>query len=277
MPKGFSLKKRIEVIFILLGIAILAASSALGMEGSALNTAIILAFIVVIAPFGLLSYQKHRLKKALEEQFTDFIRDLKESLDSGMTLPLALEHCSKRDYLELTPHVAALSSQVSWGIPFKKAFVAFAKNTDSRHISKTVNMVIEAYDVGGKISETLGAVIGSLTTIERLKREREASIRSQTFTIYFIFFIFIFILIAIDSFLIPSILASSKSGGLNGSLGSAFLQLIIIQGLFSGLAIGKMAEGSIAAGFRHSLILMLAGYFLFTSSGHLPLKELFGF
>ena len=43
-----------------------------------------------------------------------------------------------------------------------------------------------------------------------------------------------------------------------------FIFLIIIQGFFAGLMIGKFSEGSVKYGIRHSFILMLVGYLVFT-------------
>jgi flagellar protein FlaJ len=39
-----------------------------------------------------------------------------------------------------------------------------------------------------------------------------------------------------------------------------FLHMTLIQGFFGGLVAGKMGEGSISAGLKHSLIMMLFGY-----------------
>jgi flagellar protein FlaJ len=39
-----------------------------------------------------------------------------------------------------------------------------------------------------------------------------------------------------------------------------FLHLTLVQGFFSGLVAGKMGEGSVSAGLKHSLIMMLVGY-----------------
>ena len=42
--------------------------------------------------------------------------------------------------------------------------------------------------------------------------------------------------------------------------GAMFMHLAIIQGVFSGLAMGKLAYGSIGAGAKHSMIMSLIGY-----------------
>jgi flagellar protein FlaJ len=39
-----------------------------------------------------------------------------------------------------------------------------------------------------------------------------------------------------------------------------FFHMTIVQGFFGGLVAGKMGEGSISAGLKHSLIMMILGY-----------------
>jgi hypothetical protein len=46
----------------------------------------------------------------------------------------------------------------------------------------------------------------------------------------------------------------------------AFLLLLITQGLFAGLVIGKLAEGSIKSGIKHSFILVALALIISTGS-----------
>ncbi len=74
--------------------------------------------------------------------------------------------------------------------------------------------------------------------------------------------------------MVPS-LAQVSSGGLGmGIMGnpqedlvneykSIFRNLILIQGLFAGLAVGKMAEGSTISGVKHSMFMMFVGMLIF--------------
>ena len=48
------------------------------------------------------------------------------------------------------------------------------------------------------------------------------------------------------------------------SLQGIFLMLALIQGFFAGLVIGKLSEGEVLSGFKHSLILMAISFFLMT-------------
>jgi len=51
-----------------------------------------------------------------------------------------------------------------------------------------------------------------------------------------------------------------------GDITSSFLYLLLIQGLFSGLAIGKLAEGNLKAGAKHSFALVLMSFLVSTGA-----------
>ena len=116
-----------------------------------------------------------------------------------------------------------------------------------------------------------------------IRKERSASVHSQIVTSYLIFFVFIFILIILQTFLIPA-LGGQTGEGLPGGLGTGvsenaaeiynqgFVSFIIIQGFFAGLATGKMAEGSVIAGLKHSVLLIAVGYTLFSLIVQMEIK-----
>ena len=239
--------------------------------------------LLIVLPPVMFIYSYYTEKKEMEEQFVSFLMDLTDSIDSGMTLPMALEHCSKRDYLSLSKHIDHLVAQVNWGIPFRKALDSFGKKTRSQPVKRGVSTLIETYRVGGKISDTLSSVSRSMTTINKINAERRASVYSQLVTSYLIFFIFIFIMVVIQVFILPSLspeniseIALSDATPLTPEeYSQIFTMFIMIQGFFAGLATGKMSEGSIAAGLKHSVLLVFIGYAIFTLSLQLPQIKLF--
>ena len=55
------------------------------------------------------------------------------------------------------------------------------------------------------------------------------------------------------------------TGGESINFNTIFTALIVIQGLFSGLVVGKFSEGSLLPGLKHSLIMVLVGYLIFAT------------
>ncbi len=233
--------------------------------------------LIAVGPPLLIFYNRYQRRRTIDSQFLVFMADLTESLNSGMTLPLALEYISSRNYLSLSSLVNDLAAQVDWGIPFQTALRTFSRKSQSLTIQRAVTTIVEAYNIGGKLANTLSAINESLISIEKIKKERSASVHAQIVTGYLIFFIFIGIIVILNTFLLPALAAPTAVGisdvGLPGATSASqfseifkqsFINFIVIQGLFAGLATGKMAEGSLIAGVKHSILLIAIGYTVFS-------------
>jgi flagellar protein FlaJ len=226
-----------------------------------------------------------RIKK-IEEKFPDFLRDVASAINSGMPLPKAVKHVARNDYGVLSKYVRKFATQIDWGVPFNKALLNFAEATESRVVKRAISAILETHRSGGKIAETLVSVVKSLTEIEKLKKERAAAVYQQIVNGYIIFFVFVGTMVAMTNFLLPSLksmgigsfsqissmsemsynqtLVEEQSKKLVSAFREMFLYMTVIQGIFSGLVIGKMAEGSLTAGVKHSVIMAIIGYLAFT-------------
>ncbi len=266
-----------ELLFALIGSTTLALNVLFVMETIPFLFPVInvIGGLIAAVPPVWIVYTRYKTNKEVEQQFILFIRDVSDSIKSGMTLPMALDHCSKRDYLGLTRSIKKMTAQVEWGIPFQDALITFSKGTNSVPIKRAVATIIATYKIGGKISDTLDSVSKSLVTIDRIKKERSASVYSQIVTSYIIFFVFILILVIMQVFLIPNLVLREGEDLVSLSeqnvevpspeiFSQGFSMFIIIQGIFAGLATGKMAEGSLSAGLKHSVFLTLLGYGIFS-------------
>ena len=287
-----------QITGMVLGIGVLAVDM-LFMRGTAwfiplIAVGLILGLVQVFADY-FLEQQKQR---ELEMRFPDFVRNLVGAIRSGMPAPRAIVHIADADYGYLSPFVKKLANQVEWNIPVHKAFVNFSRETNNRVIRRSISTVIEAEMSGGNIEDVLETITDSVIKIKKIKQERKASIHSQVMQSYVIFAVFLGVMVIIQNLLIPyvarmgqSSLAAeaggsvvgagmselmrkvtwdfssfpnfiSSAGSWFGSIYGVFLMLALIQGLFAGLVIGKLSEGQISAGLRHSLILMAAAFFI---------------
>ncbi|RLJ03547.1 MAG: hypothetical protein DRP11_00410 [Candidatus Aenigmatarchaeota archaeon] len=258
------------------GITVFLVSFFLFYEDSSLFTLLnLIGVVIIFGPSLMIKFTEYQRRKEMEERFPEFLRNVVEGTRSGMTLPQALKNAARGEYGVLTPYVKKMAAQIDWGIPFDDVLRSFANQIGSNTLKRVVSTIIETHRSGGNISGVLEAVSQSVVEVERVKKERSSHVYSQMITGYTIFFIFLGVMIGLQVFLIPS-LSFQRTAGTEGlSIGGAtsqelvelyntmFQRLIIIQGAFSGLAIGKMAEGTIMAGLKHSMILILLGYSLF--------------
>lgn len=233
----------------------------------------IVAASIFIVPAGLMQYEKYKKVQEIEEKFPDFLRNIVEGLRGGMTLPLSITYAARNYYGALDPYVRQLSAQISWGVPFDTVLNNFSGQLKSKIIARSVSTINEAHRSGGNIVDVLESVTKSTVEIEKIRRERASRISGQMMTGYIIFFVFIGVMIGMREFLLPALswsevsqgedswMAASGQSPINAeAYGTMFIHLAIIQGVFSGLAMGKLAYGSIGAGTKHSMIMSLIGY-----------------
>lgn len=230
---------------------------------SALSTLAIA--IVVIGPI-IIEYYRYKESKETEERFPDFLRDVAENLRAGMTLPKAMIATKNNNYGGLSPYVKKMAVEIDWGLPFDKVLLEFAKKS-TPVIKRTVSTIIEAHESGGSVADIFDATGKTIVEINKIRKERVSAVYSQVTTGYIIFFVFLGVLIALQKYFIPSISTiSSPELGIGNIQGIAslynelFMWLILIQGFFSGLVIGKISEGRLIAGLKHCIILMILGY-----------------
>ena len=220
---------------------------------------IVSILIAIVFPF-IVQYQKYRLNKEIEERFPDFLRDVSANIKAGMTLPQAVMTTKKTDYGKLDPFLDKMAVQIDWGVPFNKILNNFSKGK-TKVIQRTVSAINESIKGGGNLTETLDAIGASIIEVNTIRKERQGATYSQMLTGYVIFFVFLGVLVALQRFLIPSLnISGAGFAGTMMNYGIMFRQLILIQGFFSGMVIGKMSEGRIVSGLKHSIILMIIGY-----------------
>nr|MBA4404852.1 hypothetical protein [Nanoarchaeum sp.] len=242
-----------------------------------------IAFFVAVCQFWFDVMQENRRNKEIEEKFLEFVRSVSDSVKSGIPIPKAIAEAGDTNYGALTPYVNKLVYQIGWGVPLREAFIRFSEDTNNKLVKRSMAIIVEAEQSGGHIDKVLQSVTASVLQIKKIKEERRSNIFSQIIQGYLIFIMFVGIMIVLQVYLMPQLtnIGGSVLSGVSTTttgLGTGgtpvfpstidfdmiFTFLLLIQGFFSGLMIGKFAEGNIKYGLKHSLILMLIGYLAFT-------------
>ena len=272
-------------IGIAIGIALLAANFALFLGEKAFYFIIGIAVLIAAAPFMASMAIELGREKEKEQMFLEFARGLVESVKVGTPISRSIIQMKNKDFGSLTPHVQKLANQISLGIPVRQAFRVFASDINNKVVSRSITLIIEAEESGGEISMILESTAKSVSETEDVKKERRSSTYNLVVQGYIIFIIFLVIMLVLQIHFIPLMLKTiSEAGagagefGLGGigstqaseeltkSLGSLLLGLILVQGFFAGLVIGKLSEGSIKAGIKHSLIIVAIAYLVTTGA-----------
>jgi flagellar protein FlaJ len=225
-----------------------------------LPTSISIALVVMCTPPAIVHSRNSRRKTDIEKGIANFLRDLTEIRKTGMAPEKCIENLSKRNYGAFTKELEKISSQLSWGIPLKQVFQEFMKRTKSWLSQLVVFLLVETIDVGGG---TIG-MIESLTRFNNMTQdvEKEKRMNSRPYIImpYFAGVMLMATTIMLLMFLGKTVgMANTGMGSQVDLAGTSmiFTLSVIIHVFMIGLVAGKIGEESIAAGFKHSALLVI--------------------
>ena len=257
------LKKITWTISIALGLAVAIYGFLKFWSTAALDDFVFFAIIVSVFPSAMLTYVDYTWQRAIDEHLPDLFRSIVQAQETGMTLPRAIEEASKRDYGPLTKELKRMTAQMSWGMSFEESFLSLGKRVNTALMQRTVPMIIEASRSGGQVEKVFDPMGKFIQTSVLLDKERRNQTRPYIAIIYVAFFVFLFTVILLFRSFFVNVqgLSMFSTGGIAPSaIQQIFFQMTFIQAFFGGLVAGKMGEGTIKAGLKHSLILMLCGY-----------------
>jgi len=224
---------------------------------------VVLAIIIALLPAAVLDYVDYRWRRSIDEHLPDLFRAIAQSEKTGMTLTQAVEEAARRHYGPLTAELRRMIAHMSWGKSLEEVFQSFSQRVNTSLTRRSVPLVAEAGRSGGhieKVFEPMGKFVQSTLMAEK---ERQAQTRPYIAIVYVAFFVFLFTVIMLfRTFFVQMIELPALNSALLSSddARQLFFHMSIVQALFSGLVAGKMGEGTISAGLKHSVILLVAGY-----------------
>jgi flagellar protein FlaJ len=221
------------------------------------------AVIIAVSPPTILNYIDYKWRRAIDEHLPDLFRSIVQAQETGMTLPQAVEEASKRNYGPLTAELRKMNTQISWGMTFEEALVALGKRANTILVQRTVPLIIEASRSGGHVEKVFDPTGKFIQTTLLLDKERRNQTRPYIAIIYVAFFVFLFTVVLLFRSFFLSIEGLPTLGATVTSpeeMQRMFFHLASIQAFFGGLVAGKMGEGTINAGLKHSIIMMFCGY-----------------
>ena len=239
-----------------------------------------ISILIGAAPFVLTVITETGIVTEKEEMFLEFARNLVESVKTGTPVSKSIINVKDKPYGVLSPNIQKLANQMTLGIPLNFALQVFAKDVGNKTISRALTLIGQAEKAGGDIGEILESVARAVNLSDKLKKERKAVISTLVVQGYIIFFVFLIIILVMQFKILPMVAGIADTGSFEefggGSdspgagiapeeISTSFFYLLLIQGFFTGLTIGKLSEGNIKSGVKHSFALMMLAFIV--SSG----------
>jgi flagellar protein FlaJ len=267
MPRIEAYEKKIAwIVSGTVGVIVCAVAVLLLRDNVLFDEYLLLAVVLTVFPASVLDYIDYRWKRSIDKHLPDLFRSIVQAQKSGMTLPQALEEASKRNYGAMSKELERMVTQMSWGVSFEEALQSLGKRVDTVLMRQTIPLIIESQHSGGQVEKVFEPLENFVQTTLTFDEERKMQTRPYLAIIYVAFFVFLFtIIILLKSFFVDIVDYELSQFELMPAdeARRIFFHMSSIQAFFGGLVAGKMGEGTVGGGLKHSVILLICGYAAF--------------
>ena len=225
-----------------------------------LPIAVSITLIVSVVPPAIV-YQKIASKKSsMERGISNFLRDLTETRKTGLSPEACISNLAKRDYGAFSKELKKMSSDIGWGIPMRNVIMDFVKKTKSWMSQIVMFLLLEAVDVGGGTISMIESLARFNNMTQEIEKEKKMSVRPYMIMPYFAAILLVATTLMTLLFTTNTIAMGGTAAATSAD--TEFLTLIFTVSVIThcyliGLVCGKISEESLAAGFKHSALLVL--------------------
>jgi len=242
---------------------------------SVIDSHVVIASLIILIPYAVFYELWSRKVLGIQSLIPDFLERMSGINQVGLTLAQAIAIMVNTNLGLLSYEIRRIKRDMEWGANFTEALMRFEERVSTPSIARTVALITKASEMSGQIGEVLTIASSDAKMSEVLKRERRAEMFIYTAIVYLSFFVFLFVVAVLVTQFLPALPNISTKGipltGALSGLGSiptvTFGRLLyhacLIQALFSGLIAGQMGESSVAAGVKHSCVLLIISLVVF--------------
>ncbi len=227
-----------------------------------------LAVLVGVALPALLLHLESSRKRLIDGALPRLFEDLAQGQEAGMTLLQALQETSKRDYGPVSEELKILVAKLTWGIAFEDAFRSFAERIGTDLTARVTVLLLEAVRLGGDLKASFRSTAAFVRKMIDMRNEREAQLRTYLIVIYVSTMVFMLVVVIIYQSLFLHMTPTSR-GFMRLPLTletykGYLLDLAVVEAVIGGLAAGKLSEGRLLYGLKHSVLMLVAVLLVFT-------------
>ncbi len=225
-----------------------------------LPIAVAIALIISAVPPAIVHQKIASRKASMERGISNFLRDLTETRKTGLSPEACIANLSDRDYGAFSKELKKMSSDIGWGIPMRNVIMDFVKKTKSWMSQIVMFLLLEAVDVGGGTISMIESLARFNNMTQEVEKEKKMSVRPYMIMPYFA-------AILLVATTLMTLIFTTETLGMGGELATAsqntaeltliFTVSVVTHCYLIGLVAGKISEESLAAGFKHSSLLVV--------------------
>ncbi|WP_302080042.1 type II secretion system F family protein [Salinibaculum rarum] len=233
-----------------------------------------LLFVVpfVIATLPLVGFHELRQRRlnTILRRFPDVLSSIAGATRMGVRPPDAIASTAERSEGPLSAELKRTHNEMEWFDDMRGALVRLARRAQTRIVTRTLRLVIDADEASGNLSETLSVAAEDARNQRQFLQRRSQELSSYVVAAFISFFVYLGIILLINEFYFEQALALGQQSTVSSpdlpislqgidadGFQVAFVHSSLVQSLFIGLVAGKMGEGRILAGLKYSLAMIV--------------------
>jgi flagellar protein FlaJ len=224
-----------------------------------LPIAVAITLIVSAVPPAIVHQKIASEKSSMERGISNFLRDLTETRKTGLSPESCIANLSDKDYGAFSKELQKMSSDISWGIPMRNVIMEFVKKTKSWMSQIVMFLLLEAVDVGGGTISMIESLARFNNMTQEVEKEKKMSVRPYMIMPYFAAILLVATTLMTLIFTTQTVgMADTATASSNlEELTLIFTVSVVTHCYLIGLVAGKISEESLAAGFKHSALLVV--------------------
>ncbi|MDO8841292.1 type II secretion system F family protein [Methanocalculus sp.] len=221
-----------------------------------------LSIIILIIPVMIAYETRRRHVMTIEKQLPEFLEEIADMRDIGMTLQGAIFMISNNRTGVLSREVKIAADELRLGSSVSGALVRMEERIGLISVKRAISLLVRASEVTDYIREILTIAINDINHYIKMKSKRLNVSFVYLAVIYLSFGIYLYSAYQLNVAFISSFSAYDITFDISGNV-RQMLHIGIILGFFSGIMAGQLSSNNILAGFKHVCIMLAATVVLF--------------
>lgn len=222
--------------------------------------------LVTSIPPAVVYIKIARINSAAESAMPSFLRDVTEARKIGLSPEKSIIHATKRGgYGKFSETLKLIRSQIEWGISLRKVFTNIKRKIQTWPVLVNFLILVETIKIGGGSAEALEILT------EYSEKQKDVDTNKQSLLKPYVILAFIWsVLIALTTTMVAMTIYALTQISLPGATPTSLRVMqdqvnvfsigIILLCWLSGFFVGKVNEGTFAAGFKYSAMLVLTAH-----------------
>ncbi|MDD1727591.1 MAG: type II secretion system F family protein [Methanospirillum sp.] len=221
-----------------------------------------LLIVAILTPISLAYEGRSWFVNNVESHTPEFLRQLVDMKDVGVTLQTAIGLISNSKLGVLSQELVMTSEDIRRGSTTINALVRMEDRIGLVSVKRAMSLLVKASEVTDYIKDVLIIAINDFEHYLKLKKDRFNAAITYVMIVYLAVGIYMYTAYSLNVSFIASFTQFHINFDTAGNLTDMF-RIGLVLGCFSGLMAGQLSANSVLAGFKHAILLVLGCFFLF--------------